>query len=63
VNGCGRCRGREMQNKSQPAIRSKSRAVDVFPVDSKRVLIVDEDLGRFTVDRLMSIISSVLEWK
>jgi ActR/RegA family two-component response regulator len=33
-----------MQNKFQPATRSKSiRAVEVFPVASKRVLVADED--------------------
>jgi PleD family two-component response regulator len=33
-----------MQNKFQPTTRSKSvRAVEVFPVASKRVLIADED--------------------
>src|SRR5260370_26476449 len=36
--------GREMQNKVQATTRSKSvRAVEVFPVTSKRVLIADED--------------------
>lgn len=36
--------GREMQNNFQPTTRSKSRrAVEVFPVALKRVLVADED--------------------